>query len=68
MKARPLSLKALRAIIAACSAGLAGEEGEGDLADVRFKDLETARAWAWDEVERREAELSRRKLKKEKRA
>lgn len=57
---RPLSLKALRAIIAACNAGLAGEEGEGDLSDIRFADLEAARAWAWAEVDRREA---RRKLK-----
>jgi hypothetical protein len=49
-----LTNSALHALITSCSAHLAGEEGEGDLADVRFADLERAKLWANEELEARE--------------
>ena len=55
-----LTTPMLRAIAAACAAGLAGEEGEGDLADVPFKDLQRALHWANAELRRREATKRRR--------
>jgi len=44
-----LTIGALDAIVASCGAHLAGEEGEGDLSEIGFDDLERARTWAIEE-------------------
>lgn len=50
-----LTTKRLRAIEAALNAGLAGEEGEGDLAHVSFDDMEGALQWAQHQLSKRAA-------------
>lgn len=46
MIAPRISKRKLRAIIDALNAGLAGLEGEGDLAETPFADMESALEWA----------------------
>ncbi|UIJ43750.1 hypothetical protein LZK98_11675 [Sphingomonas cannabina] len=48
-----LTLKRLRAMEGALNAALAGPEGEGDMADTSFADLEAALAWVHKQIEKR---------------
>jgi hypothetical protein len=57
-----LSRKHYTAIIAACEAQLAGEEGEGDCENIAHEDLAAASEWA---KERRRALDARRARSKE---
>lgn len=52
---------ALGALTDSLTAHLAGEEGEGDLAEVKFDDLRRALAWATAERERRAVRRARRR-------
>lgn len=68
LKPRPkrvvLTNAALDAINAALAAALAGEEGEGDMAETAFADLERAQEWVYAEKARRAKRASRRIVKR----
>jgi len=49
-----LTKRLLDAMDAALTAALAGEEGEGDMADTSFKDLEDAASWVSQQLIKRE--------------
>jgi hypothetical protein len=51
---------AIEAIIAACESQLAGEEGEGDCADVKHKNLQRASDWSKEQLARRAARRAAR--------
>lgn len=48
-----LTARVLDAINAALSAALAGLEGEGDMADTPFRDLEDAQTWVHQQLAKR---------------
>ena len=61
MKLTPWTLRRLDAVINACAAMLAGEEGEGDAAGHRFEDLQAGFRRLKEERARLTARLTARK-------